>query len=77
MHVMSRSMRYKINICQHRGRVHLYQDGEHLGEIFELKTHGISERVKYLIEDLIEKLGNQPKQITTTVNYKYLQHTAI
>ena len=29
-------MRYKINTYQHRGQVHLYQDGEHLRENFEL-----------------------------------------
>ena len=55
--------RYKINTCQHTGMVQLYEDGEHLGEIFEINTHGISEKVKLLIEDLIEKHDNHPKKI--------------
>ena len=39
--------RYKIHTCQHTGPMQLYETGEHLGEVFELKIHGISEKVKH------------------------------
>ena len=52
---------------KHTGPVHFYEEGENLGEIFELKTHGISEKVKHLIWVL--------ELILATNGYKYHQHT--
>lgn len=55
--------RYKICTCQSTQKVKLHEEGEHIGQEFKFKTHGLTTKVKELIEDLIDRQGNQPKLI--------------
>lgn len=62
--------RYKICVCQRKSQVILHEEGEHRSQEFKFKAHGISDKVKDLIEDLIGRNGNQPKLIHIKLSTK-------
>jgi hypothetical protein len=59
--------RIQLAICQKSLKVDVYELGEHNSDIFDTIHHGISERVKVVIEDIIQNSGCLAKRIH--VNY--------
>jgi hypothetical protein len=63
--------------CAKKGKLEFREFGEHTGTIFQPKQHGMTTKVKGIIEDIIFTNSNQPKHIYIRMHKKRIKSIEI